>query len=223
MMADTNEIIQITGGFLDGADLSDDSVNGTEIVDALVLESGSSVTLGDGVVFSEPSNGILTITGAGDGSDEDIVVNFDDTANTVAISSGTGVSSINTGSIGFVTTGTISAAVPTLLTTGTTFSPTGTQVYGSAHHFNNAAVVTITLPAAVAGMNACFIDFDTTAILTIDIDGADQFLLGSTALAAGNTVDSPGDLGDFICVLALDAQYWMVLGKQGTWVDGGAS
>ena len=52
-----------------------------------------------------------------------------------------------------------------------------------------------------------------TDLVTITLDGA--------SLTAGNAIDSPGTAGDFVCLLAVDATNWLVLGKSGTWIDGG--
>ena len=44
-----------------------------------------------GIRITHDADGAVTILGLGDGNDEDITVNFDDTANTIAVSSSTGV------------------------------------------------------------------------------------------------------------------------------------
>lgn len=53
-----------------------------------------------GVSFSEDGDGALTIKGRGDGSDEDLIFNLDDVANTVGVTSSTGVTQLNLGTIG---------------------------------------------------------------------------------------------------------------------------
>ena len=61
---------------------------------ALFVESGS-FKLGDtGVVISDDSDGAITFLGAGTGSDENFIINLDDTANTIDLSSGTGVNNV---------------------------------------------------------------------------------------------------------------------------------
>jgi hypothetical protein len=60
---------------------------------ALDLEiSGNDLTLGEaGVKFTSDADGAFTMLGLGDGDDEDLKLNFDDTANEVSITSSTGV------------------------------------------------------------------------------------------------------------------------------------
>lgn len=53
-----------------------------------------------GVVLNDDGDGALTITGAGNGSDEDFTLNLDDTSNTAVISSSTGVTSLGMNGIG---------------------------------------------------------------------------------------------------------------------------
>lgn len=56
-----------------------------------------------GVYFSQDGDGLLSIAGRGDGSDEDLTINFDDVANTIDFGSTTGVTIIDFNS--FVITG----------------------------------------------------------------------------------------------------------------------
>ena len=53
----------------------------------------------NGVKISGDGDGAITFLGLGDGSDEDLTLNLDDTADTVAVSSSTGVTNINFGAI----------------------------------------------------------------------------------------------------------------------------
>jgi len=48
-----------------------------------------------GVYFSQDGDGALTIAGRGDGSDEDLTINFDDVANTIDFGTNTGVTTID--------------------------------------------------------------------------------------------------------------------------------
>ena len=60
-----------------------------------------SIDLGSaGVRLSQDGDGALTFLGLGNGSDEDLTWNLDDTANEVGISSSTGVTKLNMGTIG---------------------------------------------------------------------------------------------------------------------------
>lgn len=77
--------------------------------------------------------------------------------------------------------------------------------------------ITLTLPAAAAGLNYCVVNY-SGGDLTLDVtDTADVFL---------NEVNSPGDrvtnttAWDSICVTAIDTINWMTLSSLGTWADG---
>jgi hypothetical protein len=128
--------------------------------------------------------------------------------------------------INLATTGTITGNINVVLDSTTADSPTGADLRGSMLIYSNAGVVNITLPdvdTVGIGASACFYDSDATAILTIEPDGDDLFLLDDTLLDAADTINSPGDLGDFICIMAIDADTtWATLGRRGTWVDDGA-
>jgi hypothetical protein len=127
--------------------------------------------------------------------------------------------------LNLATTGTITGNINVVLDATTSDSPTGADLRGSMLIYSNAGVVTITLPdvdTVALGASACFYDSDATAILTIDLDGDDIFLLDDTLLDAGDTINSPGDLGDFICIVAIDADTtWATMGRRGTWLDDG--
>lgn len=125
------------------------------------------------------------------------------------------------------TTGVVHGRVTVNAETGTSHSVTCAEMQGEWHTYDNSGVVTITLPeisTCGAGAHACFYDLDGTAILTIDVDAADVITLDGTALDAGDTIDSPGAVGNYICLMSLDAvDDWHTLGRAGTWVDGGAT
>jgi hypothetical protein len=78
--------------------------------------TGSDLTLGAaGVKLTGDGDGAITLLGLGNGSDEDLVINLDDTANTAVISSGTSLDRITLTAIGLtaanVSTGTGEATV----------------------------------------------------------------------------------------------------------------
>lgn len=87
---------------------------------------------------------------------------------------------------------------------------------------NDADAIDFTLCPAAAGLSACFRD-NAGGVITVDTaDTGDTIKLDGTALTAGNAIDSPGNDGDQICLLALDASTWINVSTLGTWVDGGA-
>jgi hypothetical protein len=184
-----------------------------------------------GVRLTGDGDGAITFLGLGDGSDEDLTLNFDDTANTVVASSSTGVTDIDFSAFNLVTTGSISGGVKIVVTTDGSESPTAGQMYGTAFIADHATATSdtdYTLPAAAAGMSACFYDNGAgTGGIIIDAAAGDEILLNGTGIGAAEAIDSPGVAGDgangdFICLLAIDATSWITLGQSGTWVDGGA-
>ncbi len=124
------------------------------------------------------------------------------------------------GTINFLTSGTIRGAVDVVATTGTSLAVSADQAKGSMHTADSTSVVTFTLPAATTGLSACFYDLDATAIITVDVQTGDIITLDGTALSAGDSIDSAGAKGDFICLLGLDTTNWLTLGRSGTWIDG---
>jgi hypothetical protein len=82
----------------DGAPVNDWIVAATGTVGGLTETLGSA-----GVRMTTDGDGALTLLGLGDGSDEDLTINLDDTANTAVVSSSTGVTGISLTSIGLTT------------------------------------------------------------------------------------------------------------------------
>ena len=191
--------------------------------------TGSDLTIGSaGVKLTGDGDGALTILGLGDGFDEDLTINLDDTENTAVVSSSTGVTGISFSALNLVTTGTILGAINVVVTTDGSESPTAAQMYGSmfiADHGTATSDTTYTLPAAAAGMTACFYDNGGgTGGVIVNPDDSDVVILNGTAKTAGEAIHSPGVAGDgangdFICIMAIDATNWITLGRSGTWVE----
>ncbi len=77
--------------------------------------SGLDFTLGDaGVIFTADTDGSLTIAGLGNGSDENLIYDFDNTADTVEITTSTGVATILHTDIGITMTEGTDASQPLL-------------------------------------------------------------------------------------------------------------
>lgn len=62
----------------------------------------------DGVLLDSDNDGSLCFTGQGDGNDEDLCFNLDDTADAVVLSSTTGVDTLDTGTLGLTVGGALS-------------------------------------------------------------------------------------------------------------------
>src|SRR3990167_5166111 len=104
-------------------------------VDCRLAQSatGMAFTLGSaGVVLSDDGDGALTLLGAGNGFDEDLTFNLDDTTNEVTISSSTGVATINLSSLditiggGDILTGNIALRIGDATTDTITLTTDGT-------------------------------------------------------------------------------------------------
>ena len=88
---------------------------------------------------------------------------------------------------------------------------------------NDADVIDYTLPGAEIGLVVMFYDIGG-GVITIDpVDGTDTIYLDGTAITAGYAIDSPGVVGNFICLIAIDGTRWITAGRSGTWIDGGAN
>ena len=93
----------------------------------------------------------------------------------------------------------------------------------NAAHFNNDAdAIDFTLPGAEAGLVVMFYDIGGGVITVDPVDGTDTIYLNGTSVGAGDAIDSPGAVGDFICLMAIDDTRWVTVGRSGTWVDGDA-
>lgn len=114
---------------------------------------------------------------------------------------------------GALTAASVSAKVPVLAKTANyavLTTDTGSTI-------KSTGSITMTLPAAAAGLHYCIVNYDG-GDLTLDVtDTADVFL---------NEVNSAGDrvtnttAYDSICVTAIDAVNWMTISSLGTWSDG---
>ncbi|MBU2249063.1 MAG: hypothetical protein KKD77_20115 [Gammaproteobacteria bacterium] len=92
----------------------------------------------------------------------------------------------------------------------------------NAVRFNNDAdAIDYTLPGAAAGLVIMFYDIGG-GVITIDpVDGTDTIYLNGTSVGAGDAIDSQAQVGDFICLMAIDDTRWVTVGRSGVWVDGG--
>ncbi len=129
--------------------------------------------------------------------------------------------------LNFLTTGTIRGNLNVIVDATASDNPTAAELRGSFFVYSNAGVVTITLPdidTVGIGASGCWYDSDPTALIKIEVDIDDIITLDNTTLDAGDTIDSAGGQGNFICLVAIDADTnWVSLGRAGAWVDGGAT
>ena len=117
-------------------------------------------------------------------------------------------------------TGPVAFANKLIVTHSGSEAITTDQMYGTEHILTG--VGTLTLPALALGMNAVF-TATTAAVMTLDSNGADQFILGGTALTAGYSIDSDGSAYATCEVVCLQANKGIVRNTNVVFVDGGAS
>jgi hypothetical protein len=121
-----------------------------------------------------------------------------------------------------VLSGNLQGTIPVTVTTAATLVMTAANTKGDLHQNGDADVIDYTLPGAAAGLSACFFAGEFTGVITIDpVDATDTIYLDGASVGAGDAIDSPGTVGDFICLAAVDATKWYTFGRSGTWVDGG--
>lgn len=93
-----------------------------------------------GVRFTNDADGAFTMLGLGNGTDENLTLNFDDTANTVVVSTSTAVDKLDLSAIGIFTTGNNSIG-PLMDVDGVTNLNAQTEAFGAgtAYAFTNSA------------------------------------------------------------------------------------
>jgi hypothetical protein len=223
------EIAKTVGAYIDGADGAE---NGTLSLYAMIAGTDTEMLKVDGknslINLAYPttitatgvkltgSNGSLTILGLGDGADEDVKIDLNTTANSIDITSpASSATQISLGSLNLVTTGTISGAIP-VVTDADGRNLTAAECYGTMHVASGAG--TWLLPAAAAGMNLCVLVTGASDVI-IDIDASDDITLVGVQDTDGDGITNAtgSSSGDFVCLVAIDATHWYVMGKQGTW------
>ncbi len=141
--------------------------------------SGSDINVGSaGVKITGDGDGAITFLGLGGGYDEDLTINLDDTENTAVLSSSTGVTKIDYGSIGTATTGTVSSGTLTpVIDDPDNFAAnfTTANLYGGTFIANAAG--TAALPAAAVGMN-----------FTVVLEGANAVILNPDGTGTADTI-----------------------------------
>lgn len=119
-------------------------------------------------------------------------------------------------------TGTVTGKTSITLDTDASIVLTDAMCRNTARFNNDADAIDYTLPGAAAGLVVLFYDI-AGGVITIDpVDGTDTIYLNGVSVGAGDAIDSPGVVGNFICLVAIDATRWVTIGRSGTFVDGGA-
>lgn len=207
LSVDSSEIVQIGSAGASGVTITPDTtITGGDLI-LVSATAGARLTGG---------NGLLTIKGEGDGTDEDLTINLN-SSNVATVSSSTGVTKLDFSALNLATTGTISGAIPSV-SDADGRSISAAEAYGYMHWATGAG--TWNLPAAVAGMSLCIYS-TTAAAIVINPDDADVIVLDGVADTAGHQIaNGTGTAGDFICFIAIDGTNWHSMGKRGTWTAG---
>lgn len=152
-------------GLGNGSD-EDLTINLDDTANTVVLSSSTSAdtivglasySLGAaGVKLTGDGDGAITLLGLGDGSDEDLTINLDDTANTAVITTSTGVTTITIGAMGITTTGTNVAAASVL--TPTAIASLGAATAGKLVMTSDSGNATDCTTASGTKQNLCIGD-----------------------------------------------------------------
>lgn len=134
----------------------------------LALDNGSgTATLGIGnlgVTLSAGAvDGVLIITGAGGGQNENLLFDFDGTANTVVVTSTTGVTTLDFGSIGLTT----ALATVTTVSVTTTFNPSADNTVGLGDATHGWADLFLGTGALINIANGDWVATHSAGILTV--------------------------------------------------------
>lgn len=102
----------------------------------------------------------------------------------------------------------------TIITTDTVLTAADSNGY-IAFKNQDTFQVTATLPAAAAGLNFCFYNYDGDDV-QVDAPAADQ--INHYTSATGEEIDNTA-AGDWICLAAIDATDWVAYSIEGSWAD----
>jgi len=186
---DSNEVVQIAASGAASVTITPDTTFTGDIT-----VGGAGLTMGvGGVLITTDNDGAVTILGQGNGSDEDININLDDTSNTAVISSSTGVTLLDFGTIGTATTGIVTGGAQTpVIDDPDNFSTnfTGRNLYGGTFIANAAG--TAALPDPAAGMNFTYVMEGANAniIDPLATGTADTIVMNGLAAASDENITS---------------------------------
>jgi hypothetical protein len=203
---------QLTGVPAGFADNTDDTGSGS---------LGSNLSSSTDDILSD--NGTILLGGTGSTNNETLDFDFESTANVIALSSTSGATELNAGSFQLVTTGDIMGGVNISSKTAATYT-VGTddshESYGTLFINGDNDAIDFTLPSAVAGMSACFMQGQgVSGAITVQPNTGDYLVVDGVRGTAATDYDSSGDGGDKLCVIAMDATDWIVTSESGTWSE----
>jgi hypothetical protein len=205
---------------LNGAVVTSSTLNvGTDLT-----VTGSDIDVGvAGVRLTGDGDGAITLLGLGDGSDENLTINLDDTANTIVLSSSTGVTEMDFSAFRLVTDGVILGAVNVKKYTAASYT-NGTddsdEVRGTYHVNSDDDAFALTLTAGSAGDCGCLSNGQgVTAAISLIPPAGDYLVQDGVRGTAATALASSGASGDKICWLRVDADDIEITSYHGTWAE----
>ena len=172
-----------------------------------------------GVILDTDGDGALSMTGNSAGNDEDLVFNLDDTADTVTLSSTTGVTEVNFTAMNIVTSGTISGAILPISQTAGALTVNAVTLATAAGDYD--------LPdncdsATGAWVMVIVRDVGETVSVTTQAEDAIVYK-GIGTMTNGDELDSPGAIQDSVVFVCMVANQWWTTSNSGDWADGGVA
>lgn len=114
-----------------------------------------------------------------------------------------------------------SGKVPTTLDPAGFISMDSTDMDGGFLYLTatGSGSTSIILPDAVAGDAKCFYDDGGTGIVVLVPQAGDRIQLDGVLAALGEAINSPGAVGDFVCLIGKDDSTFATTGRSGAWVE----
>jgi hypothetical protein len=192
------------------------SVSINDLATPIPWETGVSVGTA-GVLLTDDGDGAITFQGQGDGTDENLTFNFDDYANEVYVTTGSGVLALNMPGIGLkapleVTPADADGETITTDMLNTVRISSGAGDWDLPADSCDAATGNWLMVIANAAHVASITSLDTSDVFVLT-DG--------TALTANDELDTGGAAWDSCTVMCVAANTWLVIGERGTCADGG--
>jgi hypothetical protein len=210
------------------------TVDNTDIANGKILKYNSSSgnleyeddATGSGSLGSNLSSSTNDITTDNSviqliGNAEDLDIEFG--TNLVTLSTDTGVTEMNFSSFNLVTTGVVLGGVNVSSKTAATYT-VGTddadESRGTLFVNGDNDAIDFTLDTAVSGKSVCFAQGNgVSGAITVQPGTGDYLLKDGTRGTAATDYTSTGAGGDFLCVVAISADDWMITRESGTWSE----
>lgn len=156
-----------------------------------ITVTGSDLTLGTaGVKFTGDGDGAVTLLGLGNGEDEDLTINLDDTADTIVASSSTGVTKLTLTGIGIDTDKVdVTAASPQVVFKDTDAAAGDDNAYitvAATDTGDGSEDIDVTFYQQVAGNPVAFLTANADGALTLD-SGTGITMTDTVTFSGGQT------------------------------------